>query len=59
MVGVVTEILLAAELNNNTRMTLSRHSVMLWPFAIQLTGYLHHVLHTPSLSAPRSNDSSS
>jgi len=37
MVGVVTEILLAAELNNNTRM-------MLWPLAIQLTGYLHHVL---------------
>jgi hypothetical protein len=35
-VGLVTEILLAAELNNNTRM-------MLWPSAIQLTGYLHHV----------------
>jgi len=37
MVGAVTEILLAAELNDNTRM-------MLWPSAIQLTGYLHHVL---------------
>jgi hypothetical protein len=35
MVGVVTEILLAEVLTNNTRM-------MLWPFAIQLTGYLHH-----------------
>jgi glucose/arabinose dehydrogenase len=34
-VGVVTEIFLAAELNDNTRM-------MLWPLAIQLTGYLHH-----------------
>jgi hypothetical protein len=32
---VVTEILLAEVLTNNTRM-------MLWPFAIQLTGYLHH-----------------
>jgi len=37
MVGVVTEILLAAVPNTNTRM-------MLWPTAIQLTGYLHHVL---------------
>lgn len=35
--GAVTEILLAEVLNNNTRM-------MLWPLAIQLTGYLHHVL---------------
>jgi hypothetical protein len=38
MVGVVTEILLVCSLEtNNTRM-------MLWPTAIQLTGYLHHVL---------------
>ncbi|MGH2876693.1 MAG: hypothetical protein ACRDLV_10620, partial [Solirubrobacteraceae bacterium] len=34
---MVTEVLLAAALINNTRM-------MLWPTAIQLTDYLHHVL---------------
>jgi hypothetical protein len=47
MVGVVTEILLAEVLTNNTRM-------MLWPFAIQLTGYLHHFpgLYSAIIVAP-------